>query len=290
MKEIARSGVKAGQAAGRTRPALLAIAALLTVLLAAAALVLASCGGAEVGEVEADKGEQDRVQSDNHFSFLVCGDPAGRYDLLREIASRMEEGEFLVIVGDLTAGGDIQGMEDMRAYLDSEGIEYYVIPGDNDQPGGDVSAFRAVFGPDHYSLDKEHAHLVFLNNAVAGVGLPQEELDWLRQDLEGEQGKVIIALAHVPPGPPVEMGEAADLAEETESNREAVEILARAGAEVIYCGHLHAYLPYSSGPPRVVVTGGAGAGLHLSEEAGGYHHFLRVEVEGDQVSEEVVRL
>ncbi|MDY6794033.1 MAG: metallophosphoesterase [Actinomycetota bacterium] len=263
----------------------------LMALLAAAALILVSCGGTAVREGDTGNGGLDQVQpADNHFSFLVCGDPNGRTDLLAEIVARMEEGEFLVIVGDLTTGGDLPGMEEMREFLDAEGIEYYVMPGDNDQPAGDVSAFQAVFGPDYYSVDIKDAHLVFLNNAVAGVGLPREELDWLRQDLEEAEGKTIVALAHVPPGAPVEMGDAADLAREDESNSEAVDLLEQAGAEVIYCGHLHVYLPYSSGPPRIVVSGGAGANLHFSEEAGGYHHFLRVTVEGDQVSEEVIRL
>jgi hypothetical protein len=47
---------------------------------------------------------------------------------------------------------------------------------------------------------------------------------------------------------------------------------------------------YSSGPPRVVVTGGAGASPHVSEQSGGYYHFLRVTVHGAEVSEEVIRL
>ena len=59
---------------------------------------------------------------------------------------------------------------------------------------------------------------------------------------------------------------------------------------VIYCGHIHAYMLYSSGPPRVVVTGGAGANPHLSEDAGGFYHFLRVTVNGDEVTEEVIPL
>ena len=257
------------------------------------ALLLSSCGGAATtpgDDVTDNGGTGDVGQADNDFSFLVCGDPDGRTDLLQRIIGQMREGEFLVIVGDLTSGGDLEGMERMHAFLEPQGIEYYVIPGDNDMPTGDPSVFQSVFGDDYYSLDIQDSHLVFLDNAIFGVGLPQEELLWLREDLASTDRQVIIAFAHVPPGAPIKLFESEAAQQEDESDMEALEMLEQAGAEVIYCGHLHGYLLYSSGPPRVVVSGGAGAPLHLPEEAGGYHNFLRVTVEGDSVTEEVIPL
>ncbi|RJP26130.1 MAG: hypothetical protein C4536_16225 [Actinobacteria bacterium] len=225
------------------------------------------------------------------FSFLVCGDPHGRTDLLAEIVGQAREDEFLVVAGDLTTGKGLQEMQAMKDYLDSTGITYYTVPGDNDMPRGDGSAYQAVFGPDYYSVDIPGAHLVFLDDAVQGVGCPDEELAWLREDLAGvEEGELILAFAHVPPGAPVDMGKSGFVERETESSRAMQDMLAEAGAPVIYCGHLHAYMLYSSGPPRVVVTGGAGGNPHLSEQSGGYHHFLRVTVSGGEVSEEVIRL
>ena len=257
------------------------------------ALLLSSCGGAATtpdNGVTHDDGTGDAGQVDNDFSFLVCGDPDGRTDLLAQIIGQMRQDEFLVIVGDLTSGGDLEGMERMHAFLEPQGIDYYVIPGDNDMPTGDPSVFQAVFGPDYYSLDVQDSHLVFLDNAIFGVGLPEEELSWLREDLASTEKEVIIAFAHVPPGVPVKLFESEAAQREDESDMEALEMLEQAGAEVIYCGHLHGYLLFSSGPPRVVVSGGAGAPLHLPEVAGGYHNFLRVTVEGDTVTEEVIPL
>ena len=154
-------------------------------------------------------------------------------------------------------------------------------------PAGDATVFKSVFGADYYSLDKEDCHLVFLNDAVIGTGCPYECLSWLRSDLAGMgEGKVLIAFAHVPPGAPVDVGRSGFQERETESAREMLDILGQAGAPVLYCGHIHAYMLYGSGPPRVVVTGGAGAKPHVSEQSGGYDHFLRVTVRGDEVSEE----
>lgn len=271
----------------------------LTFLLAAlvgAALLLCSCGGVVPGAREAGDGEGGGVGGErgipaNDFSFLVCGDTHGRTDLLGEVVAAAREGEFLVIVGDITTGKGLAEMRGMKDFLDGTGIEYHVIPGDNDMPGGDTSAFTEVFGPDHYALDFQDSHLVFVNDAVQGVGCPQEQLAWLRDDLSGEEGeRVVIGFAHVPPGAPVDMGRSGFQERETESAREMLDILAQAGAPVLYCGHIHAYMLYSSGPPRVVVTGGAGANPHLSEQSGGFNHFLRVTVKGGEVSEEVIHL
>lgn len=263
----------------------------LAALLVVAALMLASCGGS----VPRNGGEPDDAKAEtgprNDFSFLACGDPHARTDLLQKIVDQAREGEFLVVVGDLTTGRGMREMQGMKDFLDASGLEYHVIPGDNDMPRGDPSVFRSVFGPDHYSLDRQDAHLVFLDDAVIGTGCPEEVLAWLRSDLAGAgEGKVVIAFAHVPPGAPVDIGSGGFMEKETASSGEMLDLLREAGARVLYCGHIHAYMLYSSGPPRVVVTGGAGAEPHLSEKAGGYHHFLRVTVSGDRVSEEVVPL
>jgi hypothetical protein len=270
--------------------------ALLLLCLAAAALFFSSCGqaapeGSGSGSRDGEGADGAEAALDNDFSFLVCGDTHGRTDLLEKIVSQAREGEFLVIVGDITTGRGLAEMQMMKDYLDSTGIRYHVIPGDNDMPGGDNSVFETVFGPDHYSLDFQDSRLVFLNDAVRGVGCPDEQLAWLSEDVSGLEGeKLLIGFSHVPPGAPVDMGQGGFQEAETESAGEMLDILRQAGAPALYCGHIHAYMLYSSGPPRVVITGGAGADPHLSEQSGGFHHFLRVTVKGNEVTEEVIRL
>ncbi len=264
---------------------------LLALLSCLVLLAATSCAGGGAGRGGEEPGEEGESPSGARFSFLVCGDPHARTDLLRRIIDQARPDEFLVIVGDISTGKGWDEMRAMKDFLDGTGIEYFAIPGDNDMPRGDVSVFRGVFGPDHYSVERGGARLIFLNDAVPGVGCPEEQLAWLRQELASpREAETVIAFAHVPPGAPVELGKGGFRSRETESGREMLDILERAGAPVVYSGHIHAYMLYSSGPPRVVVSGGAGADPHLSQEAGGFHHFLRVSVEGGEVREEVVRL
>ncbi len=284
----------AGGRVGRGKHTGLRLAAVLILSLVLVAPLSASCGGRETaapGKAEGEAGAPDTSpEPRNRFSFLVCGDPHGRTDLLAEVIAQAREGEFLVVVGDITTGKGVEEMRGMKDFLDRSGVAYHLVPGDNDMPGGSLAAYQEVFGADHYSLDFQDAHLVFLNNAVPGTGCPPQVLSWLREDLARAAGKLVIAFAHVPPGAPVDMGKEGFDAREVGSGQEMKDALAAAGTPVIYCGHLHAYMLYASGPPRVVVTGGAGARPHLSPEAGGFHHFLRVYVENDQVREEVIPL
>lgn len=259
------------------------------VLLVAATLLCASCAAGKAVENERESAGEGGALA-NRFSFLVCGDPHGRTDLLAKVVSQAREGEFLVVVGDLTTGKGVQEMRKMKDFLDGTGMVYHVIPGDNDMPKGDPSDFKTVFGPDYYSLDVQDCHMVFMNDAVQGVGCPADELAWLRQDLAAAAGKLVIGFTHVPPGAPVKMEDSEAMDREAESGLDMLDLLEGAGAPVLYCGHLHVFMLYSSGPPRIVVSGGAGASPHMSEQSGGYHHFLRVTVAGDQVSEEVIRL
>ncbi len=265
-------------------------AALAAVLSMALGLPATSCSRVRELAVEPENGKTGGGPR-SAFSFLVCGDPHARTDLLGEIISRARPHEFLVITGDISTGKGLEEMRGMKEFLDGTGIAYHVIPGDNDMPNGDLSVFREVFGPDHYFLDLQDARLVFVNDAVAGVGCPDEQLTWLEETLSGLEGeKTVIAFSHVPPGAPLGVGKGGFQPRETDSAREMLDILARAGSPVLYCGHIHAYMLYGSGPPRVVVSGGAGADPHLSEQSGGFHHFLRVTVDGGEVSEEVIRL
>jgi hypothetical protein len=262
---------------------------LLCLLLTLATLLTTiSCGGRRAGTAGREEGAPGVGEEEGAFSFLVCGDPHGRTDLLDRIVSDLREGEFLVVVGDLGSGRGEEELRRMKGFLDAKGIRYHVVPGDNDQPGGDASAFRRVFGPTRYSMDVGSTHLVFINDAVPGVGIPPEDLEWLEGDLAGTRGRRVVAFAHVPPGAPVDISRGFREGE-SESHRRLKELLSGVGTEVVYSGHLHAYMLYSTGPPRVVVTGGAGARPHVSPEAGGFHHYLRVTV-AREITEEVIRL
>lgn len=276
------------------RPAVL----LLAVLLALASL--SSCGGGRGGQA-ADAAREGRGPGreaggdgpdDADFTFLVCGDPHGLSPQFKQIVEAAKGASFLVVVGDLTPSGSEAELKKMYDYLQSSGVTFYAVRGDNDRardPSG--AAFQKYFGPLWSSFDHQDSHFQLLDDSDGIRGFPAEELAWMEEDLAASGARLKFAFAHIPPGSPPDLSTPFDAyAQARETGSEAVDIWRNGGVNTVFCGHLHAYTVYRAAEPEILVTGGAGATPHLPEALGGYHHYLRVHVRGGQVEVQVVRL
>ena len=58
--------------------------------------------------------------------------------------------------------------------------------------------------------------------------------------------------------------------------------------DAVFAGHEHHYQRKTVDGILHVITGGGGAPLYDREEDGGFYHFVRVTVDGDRVSAEVI--
>lgn len=266
-------------------------AAALPVALIVLALSLSSCGTGGNGDAgDEGGGSQDTDRTD--FTFVVCGDPGGVSPQLQQIAGIAGEADFLVIVGDLTTSGSDAELKKVYDYLQSTGIRYYAIRGDNDRardPSG--TNFSKYFGPLWSSFDYGNSHFVLLDDSDAFNGYPEEELDWMEKDLAGTDARLKFVFAHVPPGAPPDLSSDYDSWEGArETSEQAEKAWREYGVNTAFCGHLHAYLVYQPDNPRILVTGGAGSQLHLNEAMGGFYNCLKVHVRGGNVDVEVIEL
>ena len=57
-----------------------------------------------------------------------------------------------------------------------------------------------------------------------------------------------------------------------------------------FSGHYHGYLKFKDGASTHIISGGAGAALHVPEMLGGYYHYILCSVNGDRVTYDVIRL
>ena len=223
---------------------------------------------------------------------MVCGDPNGVSPQLEQIVGIAGEADFLIIVGDLTASGSDAELKKVYDYLQSAGITYYAIRGDNDRyrdPSGTI--FSKYFGPLWSSFDYGNSHFVLLDGSDSLNGYPEDELAWMEEDLAATASRLKFVFAHIPPGAPPDLSaEYDDWEGARDTSERAEEVWRRYGVDTAFCGHLHAYLVYQPADPRILVTGGAGSQLHLNEAMGGYYHCLKVRVQGGSVDVEVIRL
>jgi hypothetical protein len=73
-------------------------------------------------------------------------------------------------------------------------------------------------------------------------------------------------------------------------NDEFMSLMEKHGVAYVFAGHIHAYAEETRNGVHYVITGGAGAPLYAAEHPQAFYHYVRVTVNGTDVSTEVVRV
>jgi hypothetical protein len=132
-----------------------------------------------------------------------------------------------------------------------------------------------------------------------------EQRAWLKADLDANSDKTHIFIAmHYPEYPKTGLGgwglgsqidqDSFNFMRELLKNRNNVSFVFASHQHLFYNhhdpGNVKTVQPYSSGEPtRFMVSGGAGAWLSASAIDGGFFHYLKVHVDGDDVSVSIER-
>ncbi len=222
---------------------------------------------------------------DNSFTFAVCGDTRGGETVFREIRARvLEDGsDFLVNTGDLVHFGAREEFEALAETMADFPLPFYPVPGNHD--GADLENFLAYSGAPgrHYSFDRGNVHLTMADSHHGG--LDAAELEWIEEDLRSSDLPVKMVFLHHPPFDP--SGGSHIMAW---GNEEFTALMERYDVDCVFSGHIHAYAEAERGGTKYIITGGGGAGLSGSPEEGGFHHYIRVRVRGEDVETQVVRI
>ena len=168
-------------------------------------------------------------------------------------------------------------MEDFR-------LPFYPVPGNHDSLGGKLDGYLAHTGvPAHYSFDRGPVHFTFADSHNGGISAA--ELQWLRQDLEGTEQPVLIVVLHHPPFDP-------DGSDHIMAygNEPFMALMDDLDVDIVFAGHIHAYVHGQRDGVRYYITGGAGAPLYGGDHPNAFYHYLRVTVVGENVTVEVVKL
>lgn len=221
------------------------------------------------------------------WSFAVIGDTENYSQVTANALDDMKERplEFVVHLGDLVSHGEAEEFTKiLDAFAELPFPTYYII-GNNDLVYNEELEIKT---PDRYqelvdedlwySIDHENAHLAFLDNSYLRYGFPDEELDWLRDDLDAADSDFTFLFYHRPLDVPGQNWFGDD---ETPHSREQNEkfkaLIAEYEIDRIFNGHLHMTLRYLLDDIPVVVSGGGGAipqGLLGGEDAAYFHYVI----------------
>jgi len=146
-----------------------------------------------------------------------------------------------------------------------------------------------------YSVDLPgHVHFVALDN-VSQSGFGKDQLAWLAADLEQARGNPEVRHIFVGMHKPLahngasSHGMDADGPQAESDSSAALDLFEHARVELILASHVHQFIRFSQRGIRSYITGGLGAPLNNAGPEHSFHHFLVIDVTGDQVLVDVAR-
>jgi len=184
--------------------------------------------------------------SDSHWGFkgpALNPDAAGTLQKAVAAVNGLEYApDFIVFTGDLTHITEdpqerrrrLAEFRQIVSGLRNPNLRF--MPGEHDASLDHGEAWKAQFGPSHYSFDHKGVHFVALDNVSdPGARLGEEQLGWLKADLEKlDRGAPIVVFTHRP---------LFDLAPQwdwtTRDGADAIAILMPYANVTVFYGHIH---------------------------------------------------
>jgi 3',5'-cyclic AMP phosphodiesterase CpdA len=242
----------------------------------------------------------ERIQG--RFAFIVMGDNRSGDDIYRKIVALAVERkpDFVVNTGDVIATPGNKG-EWTRFWAMSRPITvpYFLTVGNHDAnprlwysentfkeqvdlPGNEL----------YYSFNAGNSLFVVLDSYQDDQErrITGKQLTWLESILlNSDKVHKFVFLHHPLYTDPEKGSHAGDCLDEYPKDRDRLEALfVKAKVDAVFAGHEHIYQRKTIDGVAHIITGGGGAPLVGSEEEGGFHHFVKVTVDGGRVIGEVV--
>lgn len=229
------------------------------------------------------------------FEFAVLGDAEpGRFWIWRKLFNRpgvfeaqlsaiqRQSVDFSIQLGDMVSCGHPHLYERFFRQLHGVGVQkpYLTVCGNHDRSnphGGSHSRmYRSLFGRSNYHFDYGGVRFVTLDSS--GARVTRTQLKWLSMVFDTPLRKVVFT--HMPPVMLKLWGGAAahKMGGFSHGAGDFTDLMARAGVERVYMGHVHCFGVQDYKGVRYVLTGGGGSPLFPCGSSDKFHHYLTVSV------------
>lgn len=152
--------------------------------------------------------------------------------------------------------------------------------------------FVERYGTLYGSIDVAGAHFIALSTDLAGQedDVAGEQLAWLRRDLEANRNaRAIFVFTHTEFFSSPTIDPQAGHSHPPLASRDALhELFRRYPVRAVFSGHEHLFARETHDGIDYFILGGAGAPLYATPDAGGFAHYLVVQLRGSQVSYDLV--
>lgn len=256
----------------------------------------------------------------DYLEFVILGDNRDGYQTFANILDQINSIKpvFAIDNGDLVFGGEPNRYRLFNQTVARLQVPLYTTLGNHDIRENGRPTYTKLFGPPYYSFDYRDAHFVFLDSSRGWAEkrtIPEEQYQWLENDLRNAQGKRIFVISHIPSSDPrtgkqpntlpdipgiqetsffdrlmSDYSKFKDLDHAFPDKQEAKrfeDLMSKYKVNTVFLSHIHSYFSFLKGGVRYIISGGGGAEL-LTKDS--YYHFIRVKVQGDENYLEVVQL
>ncbi|HTL55502.1 MAG TPA: metallophosphoesterase [Candidatus Limnocylindrales bacterium] len=238
------------------------------------------------------------IPSSEAFTFAVLGDNRGddsgdQPPAFRQVLQAVDHAApaFVLDSGDMIYGhtpDEARVRDQWRRYREAImplHAAMFHVPGNHDlwdEPSARI--YQELWGKTYYAFDFGNSRFIGLDTETANGRLGEEQLRWLEQQFDFLTQTNVFVFLHRPLFP-VDggIGSSLDKFPAERDRAHALFVRNRKRIRGVFAGHEHLYNFQERDGVRYYISGGGGAPLYTAPELGGFHHFLLVRVQGDQV-------
>lgn len=223
----------------------------------------------------------------NSFTFAVMGDthvgsPGGGI-ITPMVGKAQAAGDaFIIFTGDISNTGKGGQFITFKNVLNAAGYSglWRTAIGNHDIFFDGWADYKNEIGRSIFSFDADNVHFSFIDSANGMLG--EKQLTWLEEDLRSTSQPLKVVVTHFP----VFDGYFGGLFRLDSDEEIAIlkTILYKYNVNLMFSGHYHGYESIVIGRTRYIVTGGA----NDLQDIGEFQHFVRVVVNGNTITPQVV--
>ena len=232
-------------------------------------------------------GKIHTLPSSDHFSFTVMGDNKNSFKIFKKILDDIDGNQhtFVIDVGDLVFDGELEKYRIFYNIVKNIKTPFLVAIGNHDIREGGAENYFDIFGKFYYSFDYGNSLFIVLDDANE-KRIDAVQMKWLENQLQNNYQHKFVFL-HVPPFDP--RPEFKHSLSDKQNAREFMALMEKYKPDIVFASHIHAYFDEERNGVDYVITGGAGSELWGKDPDHYFNHYVKVEVNGDDVKKEVVR-
>jgi Icc-related predicted phosphoesterase len=225
--------------------------------------------------------------SSNRFSFAVMGDNKNSFKIFSKILKNIDNDHYIfaIDVGDLVFDGEKEKYRIFYNMIKHEKTPFLVAVGNHDIREGGAENYFDVFGKFYYSFDYGNSLFIILDDANE-KRIDAVQMKWLEEQLQKSYQHKFVFL-HVPPFDP--RPKLNHSLSDKQNAEKFMSLMEECKPDIVFTSHIHAYFDETRNGINYVITGGAGSELWGIDPDHYFNHYVKVEVDGDKISKEVVR-